>query len=493
MKKIVIVGAGIAGLTAGIYARESGFEVDIYEAHTIPGGASTSWRRKGYLFEGGMHWLTGSSPNNPLNHLWRELGALEEDTPIYCRDPFLTLEYQGQTAHLYRDTAKLEAHLTQLSPEDKDEIHKLCKDVGRFTKLNMPIGDIKGVQVKYKAPSSKGMAGMLALLPRMGFYNRITAKELAMRYKSPLLQKLFLSVVGEESGALATVFTLATFASGDGGYPLGGSLAMARRMADRFTSLGGHIHYDAPVEQVLLQDGIAQGIKIKGEAVTADAVIVTQDTLKAVDTLFSPPLEEPWIQRMKRETRPMLNTFISLGVEADLSGLPESLLFFTDTPLQCGGQSFNTIGINNYASYQGYAPQGCTSITSILMGDSYDYWLNCRQRGVYQEEKERLAKDFIKIIRQKWPQTAGKAAVWDVATPLTYERYCGSFKGSWMSIMGPGASTKGYPTAPETIQNLYFAGQRMMVPGGLPVALQTGRTAVQYLCRDTNTVFQGDK
>ncbi|HOE56630.1 MAG TPA: oleate hydratase, partial [Bacillota bacterium] len=57
MKKVIIVGAGIAGLTAGVYALQSGFDTTIYESHTIPGGACTSWRRKGYLFEGGLLWL----------------------------------------------------------------------------------------------------------------------------------------------------------------------------------------------------------------------------------------------------------------------------------------------------------------------------------------------------------------------------------------------------------------------------------------------------
>ena len=86
-KRVIIIGAGIAGLTAGIYALQSGFDVTIYESHTIPGGASTSWRRKGYLFEGGMHWLTGSSPKIPLHKLWREVGALDDSVNIYNRDP----------------------------------------------------------------------------------------------------------------------------------------------------------------------------------------------------------------------------------------------------------------------------------------------------------------------------------------------------------------------------------------------------------------------
>ena len=63
-KRVIIVGAGISGLTAGIYARRSGFDVTILESHNISGGLSTSWKRKGYLFEGGMHWLTGSSEKN---------------------------------------------------------------------------------------------------------------------------------------------------------------------------------------------------------------------------------------------------------------------------------------------------------------------------------------------------------------------------------------------------------------------------------------------
>jgi len=49
MKKVIIVGGGIAGLSAGIYAMQSGFDVTILEMHTIPGGNCTSWKRKGYF------------------------------------------------------------------------------------------------------------------------------------------------------------------------------------------------------------------------------------------------------------------------------------------------------------------------------------------------------------------------------------------------------------------------------------------------------------
>ncbi|PKM52155.1 MAG: NAD(P)/FAD-dependent oxidoreductase [Firmicutes bacterium HGW-Firmicutes-7] len=493
MKKVIIVGAGIAGLTAGVYALQSGFDVTIYESHTIPGGASTSWRRKGYLFEGGMHWLTGSSPKTPFNKLWREVGALDDSVNIYNRDPFFAFEYDGQTAYLYRDIDKMRQNFLEISPEDEKEILKLCSDIKKFTKIAMPIMDIKNVKVKKKTSFGLGaLLGMLPALLRISFYSNQSTKEFAGRFKSPLLQSLFENIAGPDFSATAMAFTIATLTSGDGGYPEGGSLAMAGRMAKRFEALGGTVQYGKEVSKVSVHSGVACGVIINGEQINADAVIVTQDTRVAIDTLFDAPIQEPWAQKMRNSIKPVLNTFISVGVEADLSDVPESLTFNTDEPLLCGGLPEYTIGINNYAGYKGYAPQGCTAMTSIIMGDSYDFWKACKENGTYEAEKQKLAEAFINILGKKYPQTAGKINVWDVATPLTYERYLHSYKGSWMSIMGKGSKMESYPSKPESIKNVYFAGQRIMIPGGLPVAAETGRKAVQYLCRDTNTVFQGN-
>jgi len=492
IKKIVVIGAGISGLSAGIYALQSGFDVTIYESSTNPGGASTSWRRNGYLFEGGMHWLTGSSPKTQLNRLWHETGALDDTVKVYNRDPFMAFEYDGKTAYLYRDIKKLRQHFLELSPEDKKEINRLCADIKKFTKISMPVMDIKGVQMKKKsAPPFPMLLSMLPALPRMAFYSGLTIKEYAARFKSPLLRQLLQSIIGAGFNAVSLVFTLSTLASGDGGYPVGGSLGMANRMAEKFKRLGGKIIYGKAVSRVQVSDGAAYGIVTGGETVPADAVIVTRDTLSAIDTLFDPPIDEQWTRKMRKNIVPMLDTFIALGVEADLSGLPERIEFVPERKFTCGDIVQQSAGICNYAGYDGYAPKGCTAVTSIIVGDSYDFWKKCRENGMYQEEKEKLAESFIAVLSEKYPQIAGKVAVWDVATPLTYERYLGSYKGSWMSVTGKGDRQETYPAKPESIRNVYFAGQRLQSLGGLPVALTTGRRAVQYLCLDTGTVFQG--
>lgn len=492
MSKVIVVGAGLAGLTAGIYARRSGFETEIYESHTLPGGASSSWQRGGYWFEGGVHWMTGSSPKTPLNRLWREVGALDDSIKVYNGDPFSTIEYNGQRICIYRDVEKLRSHLLSLAPEDTVEINRLCTDIDRFTKVTMPVTNLRGVRLKHKQPSLLGaLPGMLPAFARMPFYAKQTTAQYAARFQSPLLQLFVKNVAGEENSAVAMLFTLATLAAGDGGYPAGGSLTMPGRMAKRFETLGGTLHYGKKVEKIIVENGAACGIVVDGQTIPAHAVIVTQDTRMAIDTLFDPPIDEPWAQQMRAETVPTMNTFIALGVQADLSQLPEKLLFPAGEEFVCGGLAQPFVSINNYARYKGYAPEGCTALTSIISGDSYDYWKACKENGTYRQEKQKLAEHLISILEKRFPEITGKVAVWDVATPLTYERYLHSYKGSWMSDIKPGRM-KSYPSKPQSIRNVYFAGQRVSPPGGMPVALDTGRRAVQYLCRDAGTVFEAN-
>ena len=493
MKKVLIVGAGIAGLTAGIYARQSGFDVTILESHTIPGGASTSWRRKGYYFEGGLHWLTGSSPKTQLYKLWREVGALDDTVSIYNRDPFFHYESDGVSANLYRDPEKLLQHFLTIAPEDRKAITQLCRDVKKLSRVQMPVTDLPKLKVRYpsKFPISM-LLGMLPALSRMQYYQKLSATDLSEQFKSPQIRNLIKTMIGEDYSASGVLFTIATLASGDGGYPTGGSLAMAGRMAKYFESLGGTIRYQTKVEQVVVRQGAATGVVVGGETISADAVIVTQDTLRAIDTLFEEPIREPWAEQIRSDTDVMMDVFIGIGVQADLSELPSSCTFPIEEPIQFGELKYDHIGFNNYARYDGYAPQGCTALTTVLMGDSYDFWKQARENGTYAAEKQKLADAVVRELEKKYPQVTGKVAVVDVATPLTYERYLNSYKGSWMMQMRKGEANKRYTGKPESISNLYFAGQRLISPGGCPVALITGRTAVQYLCLDTDTVFQGN-
>jgi len=54
---MIIIGAGLAGLSTGCYAQMNGYESRIFEHHTKPGGVAAVWKRGDYLIDGGIHFL----------------------------------------------------------------------------------------------------------------------------------------------------------------------------------------------------------------------------------------------------------------------------------------------------------------------------------------------------------------------------------------------------------------------------------------------------
>jgi phytoene dehydrogenase-like protein len=485
-KQVIVIGAGVAGLTAGIYAKRSGFNVTIVEQHSVVGGMCTSWKRKGYLFEGAMHWMTGSSPKTEAYRLWRDTGALSDDVAVWTHDPFRSIEWNGRVVHLYRDIDRTVEALAALSPEDEKPLRRLAKDVKAVTKMTMPIADVKGV--KMKNPQYMGLGFVLKMLPAMPAmlkYGKMSCAELARAFKHPAIQRL-LSFITDEYAATSILSTLATLHSGDGGYPEGGSLPMAHRMAKTFTDLGGKLLLNTRVKKVNLENGRAASVTTDGDTLAADAVVVTQETIAALDTLFDAPPGDAWLQTLRENTTPAVCTYVSLGVRAELPDhmLPEWEL---EAPIAYAGQTLKSL---SFYSHREYAPKGGTALTAALMTDTYDFWKRAKDEGRYEAEKQALGEQIVRALCEKYPGCEGNVEVVDIATPLTYERYTGAYKGSWMSVMKPGARAGlMYPGYCESISGLYFAGHRMMPPGGLPVALASGRTAAQLVCRQFGAAF----
>jgi phytoene dehydrogenase-like protein len=186
-KKVIIIGAGISGLTAGCHAQINGYNTEIFEMHSAPGGECTSWKRKDYVFDGCIHWLDGVNPDNKVNKLWKEVGALE-GVQIVNYDVFVTIEDDsGNVLNVYSDIDRFEKHLLEISPQDKELICELTRAARKSVGFNPPID--KPQELYGFLDALKSFFHVAPYMKDISKYGKITIKEFAQSFKSPFLKE----------------------------------------------------------------------------------------------------------------------------------------------------------------------------------------------------------------------------------------------------------------------------------------------------------------
>jgi phytoene dehydrogenase-like protein len=100
-KSVIIIGAGIAGLSAACYSQMNGYRTRVFEMHDKPGGLCTAWERKGYTIDGCLHWLVGSAPGNGFYRFWQELGMLQGQKVINMEQFYRYEATDGRTFTMF--------------------------------------------------------------------------------------------------------------------------------------------------------------------------------------------------------------------------------------------------------------------------------------------------------------------------------------------------------------------------------------------------------
>jgi phytoene dehydrogenase-like protein len=489
-KKIVIIGAGVAGLTAGCYAQMNGFASEIYEMHNLPGGLCTSWQRQGYTFDGCISWLLGSNPTTAMHRVWRSVGALT-DQPIHHNDEFIRLTgLDGRTAIQYTDLDRLQQHLLELSPADEEVILELTEGARKLTNLEMPVGKPQDL---FSALDGLKMAWeMRPFMKTFMKYMKISIGEFTARFQDPLLRDLFTSVLDPRYNMVALLATMGSLAAKDAGWPRGGSLAFARGMERRYQELGGELHYKSRVTKIQVQDHKAVGIELAdGRQIGADAVISAADGYTTLYKLLGEQYVPQKIARYYSGDYPTITSvMVFMGIGHDLSNTPHNTVFPLDPPLEIGGKLQPYIGFKTYSFDPTISPPGKSVAASVFYAD-YDYWQElAKDREKYKAEKQRIAHQVVQEFEKRFPEALGKVEVTDVVTPLTFTRYTGIWQGAYMSwVTTPQSGNIIIPKRLPGLKGFYMAGVWTHGSGGLPGSAITGRNVIQIICSEENKQF----
>ena len=128
-QSVIIIGAGFAGLSAGIYAQMNGYQTRIFEMHDKAGGLCTAWKRKGYTIDGCIHWLVGSKPGTVMYDMWEEVGIVPNRNFVNMDEYTRFIDKEGRNLIFYCDVDKLEHHLLDYAPEDTETIKELTNGI----------------------------------------------------------------------------------------------------------------------------------------------------------------------------------------------------------------------------------------------------------------------------------------------------------------------------------------------------------------------------
>ena len=498
-KKVLVIGGGIAGLSAGCYARMNGYRVEVLEAHTLPGGMCTSWKRKGYTIDGSCHWVTGSAPGSSLYDVWEELGAVQ-GRRFVDYDYFVRMtDTDGRVFSLFTDIDRLERHMKELSPVDSAAAEKLCGFIRTMAGFSMPLG--KPGELMGALDGLRMMRRFAPWMKRFRELGSLTMGQFTSTIKDPLLRDgLRNALFGSTDSLFPLVMSMGPMSKRQSGYPVGGSLEFARGIEARLKSLGGTVSYGARVEKILESNGKARGVLLTdGREIPADYVISACDLKSTLFSMLDGSRVHPAHQELLDHGAlmdPMVQ--VSFGVDRDFGGEEPGMseAFRLSTPITLGGRRVEWFNTKHYGYDPTVAPAGKTVLVSMFPAD-WSFWEQLDgDRPAYLAEKAHIEADCRRALAQRFPGIEDKIEMVDVATPLTYRRYTSNWKGAYMTWNVTPEFRRKYRFIPKTVPSLesfYLASMWTNAPGGLPGAALAGRDVVQILCARDHRRFVTSK
>lgn len=500
-KRVLVIGAGIAGLSSASYLQRNGFETEVYELHDRPGGLCTGWRRGGYSFDGCIHWLMGSGKSSNMHQLWKELGAGGLDY-IEWERYLVALLPDGDSFTMYTDPDRLEAELLRLGPEDGRFARLLSSKVRAVMRADLPVAFDRLTLREILSL----LAAMPAFLPVLLRWTRVSLQGLVDDLKSPRLRSAFKVMFGDAMGdfpAGALFMMLGYMAKRSAGYPMGGSLAFAGAIEAKYLSLGGRIHYSSKVDEIVVEGGRAVGLKGTWGLARGDYVVSAADGRDTLDRLLGAGPARAAVQGCAideafRSLKPYPSLlYVCLGLDHDCASLPPTQVFELEEPLtlEAGALEVKRLSLRLFNFDPSLAPKGKTAATVMIETFNDAYWtaLAARDRAAYAAEKKAVADAVVAAIGMRIPGFPSWVETVDVATPATFIRYTNNWRGSYEGWLPTSTSfMKRVPRTIRGIEGLHLVGQWVNPGGGLPPCAMDARKLARRLCRAEGRRFRPD-
>ncbi|WP_370391994.1 1-hydroxycarotenoid 3,4-desaturase CrtD [uncultured Winogradskyella sp.] len=489
-QKIVIIGAGIAGLSASIRLKSQGHNVEVYEANGYPGGKLTAFEQKGYRFDMGPSLFTMPQfieelfevANKPVDNYFQykrksivcnyfyEDGSTfsaPANQDLFAEEASKTFEVDKETVLKYLERSKAKYDLTASLFLEKS-LHKfstyLSKDtlnaIFRINSLNL-----NSTLADYNAEVFKDER-------LQQFYNRFATYNGSSPYQTPGI----MSMIPHLEQYFGTYF------------PKGGMHQITMSLFELAKDIGVKFHFNSKVDKITVANKKAIGIEVGGKRVDADIVVTNSDVVPTYRKLLKGHKAPEKVLKQPRSSSALIFYW---GITKQFPQLDLHNIFFSKDYKNEFDYIFNkktvhedpTVYINITSKDQpSDAPKGCENWFTMInvpsnTGQDWDGIIKKARNNIIAKLSRLLNEDVSKLIDFE-----------DVLDPRRIESNTQSYQGA---LYGASSNNKyaaflRHPNFKQSIKNLYFCGGSVHPGGGIPLCLLSGKIVSDLIYKSNN-------
>lgn len=306
--RAIVIGAGLGGLASAMRLGAKGYKVTVVDKLDVPGGRGSAIWQDGHRFDLGPTIVT-------VPQLYRELWAacgkdFDADVDLRPLTPFYEIRWpDGTTFVAQQDTDAMRAEVAKIEPRDVAGFDKFLQDSAR--RYWFGFEDL-GRRSMHK------LWDLVKVLPTFGVLraDRSVYAHAAKRFRNEKLRMAFSFhplFIGGDPTHVTSMYILVSYLEKEFGvhYAMGGVAHMARKMADVIEDQGGTLLMDTEVDQIVIENGRARGVRLaSGLELGADVVVSNADAGHTYEHLMRERPKKRWTPAKLQRTRYSMSLFV---------------------------------------------------------------------------------------------------------------------------------------------------------------------------------------
>ena len=489
-RKILIVGGGPGGLTAGMLLAHKGYEVHIYEKDKQLGGRNAPIRLGPYVFDTGPTFLMMVQV---LEEIFSECGLdLHKHLDLKKIDPLYRLRFHGNRDFFPTgNEEKMLQEIERLFPGDSGNFLKYKENEGK--KLDRVYPCLTHPYLHWYDYFNRNFLRALPCLDALSsVYKRLSSYfqhedlRIAMTFQAKYL--------GMSPWQCPATFTILSLIEHRWGifHPIGGLNAISAAMGKAIQNAGGHIHLETPVKKIVIENRTAKGLLLtNGQTVLGDSVIMNPDFAWAMSNLVDASDRKKYTDQKLSQLQYSCSTFMMyLGVDKQYN-IPHHNIIFAQDYRKNVNEIVTEKCLSNDPSFYIQNPS-LIDPTLAPKGHSALYILvptpNRTAPIDWEKEKIPFRNKILALIREKTELTDLDAhiAVEKVITPLDWEKTYHLYQGATFNLSH--IISQMLYLRPrnrfEEFAKCYLVGGGTHPGSGLPTIYQSGRIAASLIQQD---------